>query len=207
MSTIGKASEVGGHSLAVFGLPADGKTTAIVEYLDENQLNPLWIVFTNAGDVPATHPNWDMAVISNWYDFEKLEKQFGKEVRIEQYDVIVIEGLHYAATMLLTDILAVAETKDPRPSYLEMGRRMAATLGNLRKHFRGLIVTLDLQRDEENKIEWAINRDLIKQIVSFFGKKWYVYSKRSKDKTKLEYFVERNATYAYNLKSSTSIGE
>lgn len=201
MSIIRKAGELNNTSTLVFGLPADGKTTAIMEHITENGYNPLWVVFTNADIIARNHPEWDVAIIPNWFEFDLLYKEMvNKKIDITQYDVVVIEGLGYAATMALTDILSIAETKDPRPSYLEMGRLIAAKIAGLRGLFKAVFVTLDLQRDDENNLEMSINRHLYFNILGFFGNKWYVYSEPKADKSGVNYIVQTDPTYALRFK-------
>lgn len=207
MGIIQKAGQFKNSTL-VIGLPADGKTTAIMREIESKDYNPLWIVFSNANAVIAQHPEWDMAVIQNWYAINNLynEMRSGK-IDISQYDVVAIEGLGYAATMALIDALAKSDTKDPRPSYLAMGRELPAMLAGLRDLFGAVFVTLDLHKDEENNIEMSINPHLYNSIIGMFGEKWYAYSEPNADKTAVNYIVQDNPTFALRFKPTVRKGE
>lgn len=203
MSIIQKAGSLRSTGTLVFGLPADGKTTAIINHVVKNNFNPLWIVFTNADLLAEKYPDWDVLLISDWVDFEVNFRQMVKgEIDTSIYDVVVIEGLNYAATQMLSTLI-MPETKDQRPLYLEMGRVMNATLSKMRGMFKSLFVTLDLQKDTEGKIEFAVNRDLLNKILSLFGTKVYVYSQPKRDKSGkvigIEYIEQNNPTAAINF--------
>lgn len=200
MGIIGKASDVP-SSILVLGSPSSGKTRAIMEHIEKNNLNSLWVVFTNAGDLPTLHPDWDVALMPDWDAFEDFTRSFGKTEDVSKYDIIVVEGVHYAATMALTLMLEQAEiqgVKDPRPTYLSMGRRMFTILAGLREHFKAMIVTVDVQKDAAGEKEIALNRDLLSRIVSLFNEKWLAWAKPD-GKGGVEYRVNRNSTQAYNL--------
>jgi hypothetical protein len=182
MAIIQKAGNVK-PSILVFGLPADGKTTAIMREIESRGFNPLWVVFTNINVVTTEHPDWDAVVVNNWYGMNELynEIRSGK-LDIKGYDVVVVEGLGYASTMALTDALAKSDSKDPRQAYLAMGRELSALLAGLRDLFGAIFVTLDLQKDEENNLEMSINRHLFNTTISYFGEKWWIRSEPSADK-------------------------
>lgn len=203
MSIIRKAKDVP-SSILVLGLPSRGKTRAIIEHLEQNQLRSLWVVFTNAGDLPVMHPDWDVVVMPDWDAFEDFTRSFGKTEDVSEYDVIVVEGVHYAATMALTDLLSAQEIRginDPRPAYLAMGRRMFGLLSGLRGHFKAMMVTVDVQKDASDENEIALNRDLLSRIVSLFDQKWYAWAAPD-DKTGVRYSVNKNSTTAYLLVES-----
>lgn len=195
-----KARELSNSGTLVFGLPADGKTTAIANDVVRNNFNPLWIVFTNADLLAEKYPDWDVALITDWAEFEVMFRQMVKgEIDTSIYDVVVIEGLNYAATQMLSTLI-MPDTKDQRPLYLEMGRVMNATLSKMRGMFKSLFVTLDLQKDAEGNIEFAVNRDLLNKVLSLLGSKIYVSSQPKRDKNNkvvgIEYLEQRNPTYA-----------
>ena len=200
MGIIQKAGDFTGSTM-VMGLPADGKTTVVMNELVEKNLNPLWIVFTNGDIVSKQHPEWAMAVMANWYQFDNLYKAMKTGVEdIKAYNAVVIEGLGYAATMALTDILSKSDTKDPRPSYLEMGRTLNARLAELRSMFGSVYCTMDLDRTKENNLELLINPHLYNSIIGFFGRKVYVYSEPTADKKSVNYIVQDNPTFALRFK-------
>lgn len=200
MGVIRQAKDVP-SSLMVLGLPSVGKTRAMIDHLERNNLTSLWVVFTNAGDLPTMHPDWDVAVMADWADFVTFTRSFGRTEDVSKYDVIVVEGVNYAATMALTDLLTAQELRgvnDPRPAYLAMGRDLFGVLAGLRQHFKAMMVTVDVQKDATDENEIALNRDLLSRIVSLFDQKWYAWASLD-DKGAVKYGVNKNSTTAYRL--------
>lgn len=207
MATIQKAGSVKPSTL-VFGLPADGKTSTIMNEIEHRGFNPLWIVFGNITVVSEAHPEWDAVVVNNWYEMNAFynEMRSGK-IDIKGYDVVVIEGLGYAATMALMDAIAKSGNNNQQAAYLAMGREINGLLAGLRDLFGAIFVTLNLQKDDEGNIEMSINPHLWNSIIAFFGQTWYVYSEPTADKKSVNYVRQSNPTFAQRFRPTVRKGE
>jgi hypothetical protein len=200
MAIIQKAGTIKPSTL-VMGLPADGKTSTIMQEIEERQFNPLWIVFGNITVVSEKHPEWDAIMVNNWYEMNEAYNEFRSNPEsIKQYDVVVIEGLGVMSTMALMDAIAKSNNNNQQAAYLAMGRELSGILTGLRDLFGAIFVTLNLQKTEDNNLEMVINPHLYNSVIPFFGQTWYAYSEPKADKTGVNYIRQTNPTFALRFK-------
>lgn len=179
MGILTKVSELNRDGELVFGLPASGKSSYVVQQLKGVE-QVLWLYTNNAN---ALH---DVSFAANWIAARVDDVQDLQEVIFElnsgsiSPNVIVIDGIEGLRDFVLDEV--VQKDFVSQQDWGKAGQELDSKLRSLRKHTGSLFGIVNIVQDEETgNYRFATNPDVTRRIMSLFGEKRHIYTRGERD--------------------------